>query len=688
MTNETVGPGASMPARPEHRARALTAKHGPIALLLIATAVLYLWDITANQMGNSFYAASAWAGSENWKALLFGSLDPGNSITVDKPPVSQWVMGLSGRIFGFSSASMMIPQALMAVGTVALMYDGVRRIAGRNAGLIAGATLALTPVSALMFRYNNPDAAMVTLMTLGAYFTIRALEKRDGHHAGRRAAGWLALAGVALGFAFLAKMLEGLMVLPALGLAYLIAAPFTLGKRLLHLLGAAAAMIVSSGWYVVLTVLWPTSSRPYMAGSTDNSFMNLVLGYNGFGRVLGTNHHGGGGLADLDGCPVPAFIERLIEQRAKGHHGGFGSEPGLGRLFSGEFGLEVSFVLPAALLALILVLVSRGRAPRTDLMRAGVIAFGVWMLVDGVVLAEMKQQAHPYYSLSMVPGVAGTLALGLAEMWHRRDRWTGRAGLALLVATSGGWGFVLLSRDTAFAPPLRWVVLGATVVTVALVLAGPHAPRPAAVATVVGVLGTVAVLGGSTGYAISAVSTSHTGGGPTVSDKYGWGGMAATDDEHKHDGDGDAADTNDTAGGAGWFGGAPNPDITQLLSKTDTRWAAAINGSMQAAGLELATHKAVIAVGGFMGQDASPSVDQLRGYVQGHEISYYIVAQNGFGSSSDQEVPERCRVFPWNRTNPTTDAAAAWVAQNFPSVTVGGDTVYDLTKPSAAAFAK
>jgi 4-amino-4-deoxy-L-arabinose transferase-like glycosyltransferase len=180
-----------------------------LAVLLLGTAVMYLWNITVNGMGNKFYAAAAWAGSQNWKALLFGSLDLHNFITVDKPPVSQWVMGLSGQIFGFSSASMLIPQALMAVAAVALLYSAVRRISGPRAALLAGAALALTPVAVLMFRYNNPDAVMVLLMTAGAYCIVRALHDASPP--------WIALAGVALGFAFLAKMLEGLIVMPALG---------------------------------------------------------------------------------------------------------------------------------------------------------------------------------------------------------------------------------------------------------------------------------------------------------------------------------------------------------------------------------------------------------------------------------------------------------------------------------------
>src|SRR5690242_12462699 len=308
-------------------------------------------------MGNGFYAAAAWSGSRDWKALLFGSLDPANFITVDKPPVSQWVMGLSGQLFGFSSASMMIPQALMAVAAVALLYGAVARISGPRIGLLAGAVLALTPVAALMFRFNNPDAVMVLLMMAAAYCTVRALEQASPR--------WLALAGVALGFAFLAKMLEGLMVAPALAAAYLIAAPTTLRARFRHVLVAGVAFLASAGWFVILTLLWPASSRPYIAGSTDNNFMNLVLGYNGFARVLGKGNNG------FHLNPVVGAAADTPFEVNHGHHGGFGglgaNSPGPTRLFTGEFGFEIGWLLPAALVALVLVLVSRWRAPRTDL---------------------------------------------------------------------------------------------------------------------------------------------------------------------------------------------------------------------------------------------------------------------------------------------------------------------------------
>ena len=144
--------------------------------LLVATAVLYLWGLGSSGWANDYYAAATQAGTQDLTAWLFGSHDAGNAITVDKPPAALWVMALSGRLFGFNAFTMLLPQALMGVGAVALVHAAVRRCSGPGAGLIAGAALALTPVAALMFRFNNPDALLVLLMVAAAYFVVRATE--------------------------------------------------------------------------------------------------------------------------------------------------------------------------------------------------------------------------------------------------------------------------------------------------------------------------------------------------------------------------------------------------------------------------------------------------------------------------------------------------------------------------------
>jgi 4-amino-4-deoxy-L-arabinose transferase-like glycosyltransferase len=603
-----------------------------LGVLLVATAVMYLWNITINGMGNQFYAAAAQAGSRNWEALLFGSLDPHNFITVDKPPVSQWVMGLSGQIFGFNSASMLIPQALMAVAAVALLYGAVARISGPRVGLLAGAVLALTPVAALMFRFNNPDAVMVLLMTAAAYCTVRAVQ--------RASVTWLAWAGVALGFAFLAKMLEGLMVAPALAAVYLVAAPTTLRTRLRHVLVAAVAFVVSAGWFVVLTLLWPASSRPYIAGSTDNNFMNLVLGYNGFARVLGNNHMGFGPPDNVVGSAAGAQLNI-------GRHGGFAfgdQSQGWSRLFSGEFGFEIGWLVPAALLATVLVVLSRGRAPRTDLTRAGAILFGGWLVVDGLVLSFMHGGIHAYYCLSIAPPMAAMFAIGVHELWQHREKWWYRAGLAVMVGGTGVWSWWILGRNAGWLPVLRWTILALAVVAVIAVLW----PRTVAArrAVVLGALGVglFAALAGPAAYTFATIGQPHEGGGPSVG--------PADDSRQNHF----------------WFGqGADNADLAAILKDTNTEWSAAVSRSSSAANLELSTDTAVMAVGGFSGSDPVPTLSQFQDDVAQHKVAYYIVISNrghgpGWGTRGHADI-------------------AKWVAAMFPSTTVGNATVYNLSTP-------
>jgi 4-amino-4-deoxy-L-arabinose transferase-like glycosyltransferase len=594
--------------------------------LLVGTAAMYLWDITVNGMGNQFYAAAAQSGSTNWAALLFGSLDPHNFITVDKPPVSQWVMGLSGQIFGFSSAAMLVPQALMAVAAVGLTYGAVTRISGPRAGLLAGGALALTPVAALMFRFNNPDAVMVLLMTAAAYCTVRALPGAS--------AKWLAWAGVALGFAFLAKMLEGLMVAPALAAAYLIAAPAPVRSRLRHVSVAGVAFVVSAGWFVVLTLLWPASSRPYIAGSTDNTFMDLVLGYNGFARILGRNHAGFEPPQEVVGTAAGA-------QLTPGSHGGFGGfggqAQGWTRLFSGEFGFEIGWLVPAALLAIVLVVLSRRGAPRTDLVRAAAILFGGWLLIDGLVLSYMHGMIHPYYCLSIAPAVAAMFAIGVVEMWQRREKWLCRGGLAALVLASGAWSWWILGRNGDWLPSLRWAILVLTVVAAAALASRFTTAALAA--------GLAAALAGPAAYAIATIGQPHQGGGPTV----GPAVASRYNSMRKFD------------------QGMDNPDLDAMLKAANTEWSAAVNRSSSAASLELSTNTAVMAIGGFSGSDPVPTLSEFEDDVAQHKVAYYITVDNrGHGPSLG------------NRGHADI---ANWVAATFSSRTVGGTTVYDLSTP-------
>jgi 4-amino-4-deoxy-L-arabinose transferase-like glycosyltransferase len=237
--------------------------------LLVLTGLLYLWGLSRSGWANSYYSAAAQAAGTSWKAWFFGSFDSSNFITVDKTPGSLWLMGLSVRIFGLSSWSILVPEALCGVATVGVMYAAVKRWCGATGGLLAGLAVAATPVAALMFRFNNPEALFTLLLAGAAYALLRGVEN------GRTR--WLILAGALVGFGFLTKMLEAFVVLPVFAVAYLLAGKPRLLKRVWQMALSAVAVAVASGWWVAVVQLWPATSRPFIGGSTTNSIMQLAL---------------------------------------------------------------------------------------------------------------------------------------------------------------------------------------------------------------------------------------------------------------------------------------------------------------------------------------------------------------------------------------------------------------------------
>jgi len=387
MTTITTGPLSAGPATPARGNRLTGLLRGrpedprwarPALLAVLAlTAALYAIGLSRNGWANDFYAAAVQAGSKSWKAFFFGSFDAGNFITVDKTPASLWVMELSARAFGLNSWSLLLPQAAEGVAAAALLYATVRRWFGPAAGLIAATVLALTPVAALMFRFDNPDALLVLLMTAAAYATVRAIES------GRTR--WLVLTGTLLGFAFLTKMLQGFLVLPGFALAYLVAGPPRLGKRLLQLLAGGAAIVASAGWWVAIVQLTPAADRPYIGGSTGNSVLQLALGYNGLGRLTGNET----GSVGFRGGAGPSFS----------------GSAGLTRLFAADMGGQVSWLLPAALIALAALAWLSWRAVRTDRVRAAALLWGGWLLVTGGVFSFMAGIIHPYYTIALAPAI-------------------------------------------------------------------------------------------------------------------------------------------------------------------------------------------------------------------------------------------------------------------------------------------
>ncbi|AEH07987.1 MULTISPECIES: ArnT family glycosyltransferase [Protofrankia] len=715
-----------------------------LLVLLAATAVGYLWGLGASQYANSFYAAAVQAGTQSWKAWFFGSFDASNFITVDKPPASLWVMGLSGRIFGFNSWSMLVPNALEGVAAVGILYLAVRRWIGPRAGLLAAAVFALTPVAVLMFKFNNPDALLVLLLVVAAYCVVRATE--DG---GFR---WIALAGAAVGFAFLTKMMQAFLPVPAFALVYLVAAPTSVGRRLLGLLAGAGAIVVSAGWYVAAVELWPKDSRPYIGGSTNNSILELTFGYNGLGRVFGGdgNPGGGAGRGMFTGLPqgdLPAGAAAYLNQMAPpggvggpgtggGPGGGmFGGATGWNRLFSGEMGTQISWLLPAALIALVGGLWVTRRAARTDRVRAGLLLWGGWTLVTGGVFSYMSGIIHPYYTIAVAPGIGGLLAFGGTALWRARDSWVSRVLMAAAVGLTGGWSFVLLNRTPDWYPALRFVVVAAAGVGVLALLIGRRLPTRSVVGAVVGAAAVALALGApSAAYAVETASAPHSGSIPSAGPATAGGGFPSgmtrqffgpTGGATNGAASGRPRDDRGFGGGAGGSAGGPDggfgggvaadSEIVQLLrnGQAGHRWAAATSGSQSAGPLELASGTAVMAMGGFSGGDPTPTLDQFKQYVAAGDIHYYI-AGGGAGRSAAPDASAGAAPAagddpaasgePGGSSGPGVFGApgetggfggpggfggrgsgeiTSWVESRFTALTVGGRTVYDLTRPTS-----
>ncbi|MGI5521150.1 ArnT family glycosyltransferase [Micromonospora sp. CA-259024] len=534
------------PAEPEPPTATRPDEHSPptvrspawarpaLAVLLLATGLLYLWGLGASGWANSFYAAAVQAGSVSWKAFLYGSSDAANSITVDKTPASLWLMALSVRVFGLNSWAMLVPQALCGVASVGVLYATVKRWYGPAAGLIAGAVLAVTPVATLMFRFNNPDALLILLLVAGAYATVRAVESASTR--------WIVLVGVLVGFGFLTKMLQAFLVVPVFAGVYLLAAPTGLWRRVRQLLLAGLAVVVSAGWWVALVELVPASSRPYIGGSQGNSILELTLGYNGLGRITGdeVGSVGGGG--------------------ARPGGGPFSGQTGVLRMFGGEVGGQISWLLPAALILLVAGLLLAGRAARTDRLRAGLLLWGGWLLLTGLIFSFMSGIFHAYYTVALAPAIGALVGIGVTLLWRhchqvpatggpatstgnpvpasddapvaapRAQRWRPLAAtvtLAGTLAVTAWWAWVLLGRSPDWYPWLRVVVLVAGLLGAALLLLVTRLPRRF-VPVVLG-LGVAAALAGPAAYAAQTAATPHTGSipsaGPAVAGGFGRGGF-------------------------------------------------------------------------------------------------------------------------------------------------------------------
>ncbi|MFD0306504.1 ArnT family glycosyltransferase [Streptomyces sp. NPDC127119] len=643
-----------------------------LAAILVLAGVLYSWNLSSSSL-NSFYSAAVFSGTQSWKAWFFGSLDAGNFMTVDKPPFVLMVMGLSCRVFGYGTWQMMLPLVAAALGTIWILHASVKRVWGHAPAAVAALVLALTPITVAINRDNNPDTLLVLLMVGGAALALRAV------HNGKLLP--LVGAAVCFGFAFNTKMLQGYIALPAVFAVYLYAARGGLLRRVRNLAVAAVALAVSSFWWAAAVSFVPASERPYIGGSTDGTAWDLIMGYNGLGRVLGGEGNGGGG--------------------GGGGGGGFSGTAGIGRMFNDVLGGQISWLLPFSAIALVGGLVLRGRAPRTDLTRAALILWGGWTVLHYFTFSLAEGTMHPYYTTALAPGIAALCGGGGAMLLRafrtgdaKRWSWV----LPVAFAATGVWAVVLLRRATDWNTWL-WPAVAVVMVLAIVGLFLFRTGRRTRLLTAAVAAAVVASLAGPTAYAASVTASSGGGmngtnptAGPTTGGGMGGGpggggggrggqggfpgggggqapggqqngqqqggqqaggeapggGQMGTppsgapsgtpsgqqgDDQQQ----GGTAQPGGAGGGGGGMGGGgmggADSAMTSYLEKhrDGAKWLVAVSSSQSAAQLIVSTKQPVISMWGWSGSDKAMTLAKLKELVKKGELHYIVLGGGGMG---------------------------------------------------------
>jgi 4-amino-4-deoxy-L-arabinose transferase-like glycosyltransferase len=598
-------------ARPAPRrlALSLTRVRPELAALLGLAALLNLWALQRNGFANEYYSAAVRAMSSDWHAFLYGSFDAAGVMTVDKPPLALWVQALSVNVFGFNALALLVPQALMGVASVALVYDLVRRRFGRAGGFVAGLVLALTPITVAISRHNNPDALLVLCSVAALWCVVRALE--DGRTR------WLVLAGVAVGLGFETKMAAALMVVPGIAAAYLWVAPRGRGAAVRQLLAGGAAMLVVGGAWPALVALTPAASRPWVSGTSDNSILSLIFGYNGFGRLDGQaggpgGMGGGGGGGPFGGGP-------------------FGGDAGVLRLLNSSLGGQDGWLLGFAVVGG-LALVAASRLRRVDPRTGWVVAIGGAFAVTAVAFSSAKGIFHPYYVSLLAPFTAALVGAGAALLagGGRTARILAPAAIVAGMATELAVASKLPGQLETVMP-----IMAAVCVLAAATLAagGAARVRKAALGVALAAL-LIAPATWSVQTLGHATSGTFPAGGPenaSFAGGPGGGGRGAPPGLNGGFGGGPTGGF----GGGGMFG--RDAALSEALAYVQANGGGTIAVSSQssAASAVLQSDVEVVGLGGFSGRESQVSVDWLAKRVADGTIRWVLVDGEGGGLPND-----------------------------------------------------
>jgi 4-amino-4-deoxy-L-arabinose transferase-like glycosyltransferase len=622
-----------------------------LGIILLLSGVLNFWALDQMGYSNTYYAAAIKSMLQSWHNFFFVSFDAGGFVSVDKPPLGLWLQAASAKIFGFSGVSLILPQAIAGLLSVALLYYLVRRIFGPGTGLISALALAITPVSVVVSRNNIIDSTLILTLLLGTWAVSRAVET------GRLR--WLLLCALFIGLGFNIKMMQAYLVIPAFGLMYLFGSFHSWRKRIVHLFLASILLLTVSLSWAVAVDLTPASQRPYVGSTQDNSELSLAFGYNGVERLLGMSFGGQRSGNNNQQPPAtsstsnaattssttstsstssqqpPSGMTGQPPQRGNGGGGGaFNTgQAGILRLFNEGLGGQASWLLPLALIGMIVAACQeKVRLPLTRKQQA-VVLWGTWLLTMGVFFS-VAGFFHQYYLATMAPAIAALAGIGIMALWreYRGGSWRSWLLPVTLAVTAGAQIYMLASYptwSTILTPVVAGLcALGALGLILALVIPRfrvmQRLQRTAVILAMISLLITPAVWTGIT-------VLQHNGGltpsaGPSTTSSFGGGNMGG--------------DTEQVDQKLVQYLLAHQGNATYLFATTN---------SMTADPYIISTGKAVMAMGGFSGSDNILTTQQLAALAKSGQVRYFLISSgNGPGGSSSLTswIQQNCTVVP------------------------------------------
>ncbi|MBI5080534.1 MAG: glycosyltransferase family 39 protein [Chloroflexi bacterium] len=631
---------------PARRATMLWHYLALVGVMCIAL-FFHVYQLDREGYGNMYYAAAVKSMSLDLKSFFFNSFDTASFVTVDKPPLGLWMQVFSVWLFGYSGISLMLPQVIAGVLSVALLYVLVRRVFGEWAGLIAALVLAVTPISIAANRNNTMDSQLVFTSLLAAWAISLAAERGKLR--------WLLLCAFFVGVGFNIKMLQAYMVLPAFYAVYFLTAATQWWKRIVHLIIATVLLIVVSFAWVVIVDLTPPESRPFIGSSTDNTVMELIVGHNGVARI-------GGSLRSLlrpggtppnqnpnppqDGAPPNQNFNLPPNQNGAPPNrppypppnqnpnppqppqgapspGGETGTEGIFRLFNQQLAGQATWLLPLALFSLIVLL---ARLPFTNEHRAALL-WGAW-LIPQVIFFSYAGLFHRYYLEMMAPAIAALVGAGVVLMWnsYRDSRWRGWLLPVALIIGAATEIFIL--RE--YADQRRWLtpLIGGVTVIVCVALIILKFKRVVILSRAFVVIGLLALLVAPSVWSATVFLGGDAGlpfAGPELLSSPRRGGIA--------------------------------PNITRLTTYLEAnrggaKFLAATMNANSAAPLIIETGEAVMTMGGFSGRDNILTAPELAERVKNNEVRFFLVPRqdNRAGGSSDNNdltrwVNQSCRLI-------------------------------------------